>query len=250
VAWFSANTWAEGSIYGNAQFAFSWDELIEGKKIYWVEVMRDYSPPAYRFLITGAKPYNLRRITPYDPTTDEGPLRIVKGKWYWNGSFTSEFMIDANVNLRRCQNVTFVGHHPNICRLHGSSCSDRHRPYFSSGAQVLAYAISTDMHYISKRFLSKDPKGQPEIGYVVRDSLEYLLQELAEDNQFGGPLKVMVARSAALKGALSLYGSGLADDARDLASLFNTFGRLKRSLEEMAKDYFQMKDLTIQISTD
>jgi hypothetical protein len=245
VAWFSANTWNQGSIYGNVQFAFSWDELIEGKNIYWVEVMTAYNPSAYRFLITAAKPHNLRRITPYDPTTDEGPLRKIKGRWYWNGRFTSEFMIDMNVTLRGCQEVTFIKHSLHICRLHGPQCSGRARPYFSSGAQVLAYVISNDMTYISKRFLAEKPRGRYYIDYVVQDSLECLLMELAEDNKFGGPLKAMESRAAALKGALSLYGVGLADDARQLINLFNSFIGLKRSLEEMTNDYLKVTDLTI-----
>src|SRR5690348_7334233 len=28
VAWLSANSWSNGSIYGNVQFTFSWNELI------------------------------------------------------------------------------------------------------------------------------------------------------------------------------------------------------------------------------
>jgi hypothetical protein len=48
----SANTWGPGSIYGTVEFQFSWSDLIVDRKIYWVEGMDDYSPPAYRLLLT------------------------------------------------------------------------------------------------------------------------------------------------------------------------------------------------------
>jgi hypothetical protein len=47
VAWVSANTWAWGSMYGTVEFQFSWADLIEWfPRVYWVEEMPDYRPPA------------------------------------------------------------------------------------------------------------------------------------------------------------------------------------------------------------
>ncbi len=48
VTWVSANTWAWGSIYGTVEFRFNWKQLIERKKIYWVEAITTYRPDACR----------------------------------------------------------------------------------------------------------------------------------------------------------------------------------------------------------
>ena len=42
VSWLSANTWANGSIYGNVQFTFDWRRIVKGRHVYWVEAMTDY----------------------------------------------------------------------------------------------------------------------------------------------------------------------------------------------------------------
>jgi len=52
VNWLSPNYWHRGSRYGNVQFSFDFSQLIEGKRFYWVEVMRKYRPKACRILIT------------------------------------------------------------------------------------------------------------------------------------------------------------------------------------------------------
>lgn len=101
VTWVSANTWGPGSIYGNVQFSFAWSDLIRDRRVYWVEAMPDYSPRAYRLLLTDRDLSASRHVTPYDPASDEGPLRERDGVWYWNGNYTSEFMIDADLPLHR-----------------------------------------------------------------------------------------------------------------------------------------------------
>jgi hypothetical protein len=52
VTWLSANTWNDGSIYGNVQFSFDWTSVIERQRFYWVEAMTGYSPHAFRILVT------------------------------------------------------------------------------------------------------------------------------------------------------------------------------------------------------
>lgn len=36
VTWLSANTWVNGSIYGNVQFTFDWRRIVENRRVYWV----------------------------------------------------------------------------------------------------------------------------------------------------------------------------------------------------------------------
>jgi hypothetical protein len=109
VCWVSANAWAPGSIYGTVEFSFKWLDVIEGKKVYWVEAMTQYSPPAYRFLLTRDD------HTDYDPKTEDGPLRKRGKEWYWNGDYCAEFMIEEDLPLDLCRTVNFLRHHPNLC---------------------------------------------------------------------------------------------------------------------------------------
>jgi hypothetical protein len=110
VSWVSANTWAFGSIYGTVEFKFSWADLIANQNIYWVEAMTNYKPNAYRLLLSK------RNITSgvvrrYNPEADDGPLRFKDAKYYWNGDYTSEFMIEDDLSLDRCNGVSFIAHH-------------------------------------------------------------------------------------------------------------------------------------------
>ena len=102
VTWLSANTWALGSIYGNVQFAFPWNDRIFKRRCYWVEVMKGYRPHAYRILLTDRDLSGSKHVLKYDPECDRGPLRLRDGNWYWNNQFTSEFMIEDDVDLDDC----------------------------------------------------------------------------------------------------------------------------------------------------
>src|SRR5215204_3634492 len=110
VVWLSANTWANGSVYGTVTFEFSWADIIEGQNIYWVEAIKDYNPTAFRFLLS-KRDVTSRHIEPYDPRRDDGPLRFRDGKWFRAGNLTSEFM----VSLDRSTALDFVNHHPRYC---------------------------------------------------------------------------------------------------------------------------------------
>jgi hypothetical protein len=118
----SGNTWGPGSIYGTVEFQFSWADLVKGQNIYWVEAM-NYRPNAYRLLLT---PRRIEKdlVVPYDPAKDEGPLRLRDGNYYWNGAYTSEFMIEDDLALSKCTGLDFVSHNPQICRPFGKECSE------------------------------------------------------------------------------------------------------------------------------
>lgn len=111
VTWLSANTWANGSIYGNVQFSFSWANQVANRRFYWVEAMHSYKIPAYRILITDRDLSESKYVKPYDPLTDEGPLREGAGVWYWNGACTSEFLIERDIFLEQCTGFDFITHH-------------------------------------------------------------------------------------------------------------------------------------------
>jgi len=148
VAWASANTWTDGSLYGTVEFQFSWAEIVErNPHIYWVEAMTDYSPTAFRFLLSDRE-ITSRQLQPYDPRRDDGPLRMRDGKWYRRGNMTSEFMITADLRLRRCIGIDFVKHHHRHCSLYGSSCPDINRqpqPHRTGGMLLATCSPTTSI---------------------------------------------------------------------------------------------------------
>jgi hypothetical protein len=154
VCWLSANYWTPGSIYGTVEFAFRWEDIIRDRDVYWVEVM-DYPNPAYRFLITDRDLSDSNLIQPYDPETARGPLRLRDGIWYWNGQYTSEFMVDADLPLRRCVEIKTITHRRDRCRLHPSSCAEADRSTWSTGAQTLAYVIARNLTGVRRCFMHR-----------------------------------------------------------------------------------------------
>ena len=111
VTWLSANTWGLGSIYGNVQFAFPWKRQIRKRHCYWVEVMTGYRPRAYRILLSDRDLSESKYVREYDPASNRGPLRERGGAWYWNNQFTSEFMVEADIDLDQCTGFDFISHH-------------------------------------------------------------------------------------------------------------------------------------------
>ncbi len=162
VTWLSANSWAWGSIYGNVEFSFSWKKIAANKNFYWVEDMRSYHPWAYRTSLTDRE-INSKFVQTYDPETDKGPLRKKDGVWYWNGEYTSEFMLERDVSLEECTTFNFVSHHPQYCNLNGSGCEHLgYAPHRIAG-RVMATILGNDLHAIDHVLLFAVETLEPEV---------------------------------------------------------------------------------------
>jgi hypothetical protein len=89
VVWLSPNDWgnAGGFRYGNVAFELKWEDVIAGKRFYWVGAM-NYSPTACRILITDQdRDAQLKR---YDPPAGDGPWwhDAARGEHYWHGDYS------------------------------------------------------------------------------------------------------------------------------------------------------------------
>lgn len=248
VTWLSANTWAYGSLYGNVQFSLSWADLIAKKRFYWVEAMPTYSPPAYRILITDRDLSQSKYVQAYDPISDKGPLRKRGAAWYWNGDYTSEFMIERDILLDECTGFDFITHHDRFCSLHGSGCkflgSEPHR----AGGRVLAFILGNALHSID-HLLKKPSCYDPdrELSDAVDTGISGIMRALAaKDDRFGGAMRLESSRKAALRGALSLYGSGQIPAARELVSLLKSKNIFKMGLTEIVNEHFDISGWTIE----
>jgi hypothetical protein len=246
VTWVSANTWGPGSIYGNVQFAYRWSDIIDGRQCYWVEEMPDYSPPAYRLLLTDRDLTGSRHVTPYDPSADKGPLRERDGVWYWNGDYTSEFMIEDDLRLRDCIGFDFIMHRPDICRLHRGSCPDRTAPTYRTGGRVLAFLLGNELHVLDR--VLKVPSGMADrtLSDAVDTGADGIIRALGNKaDRFGGAIKAEASRQAILRGALALYGADQKDSAHELIALLNSKRVFEDALEEVVNVHFRTTDWTI-----
>jgi hypothetical protein len=235
VSWVSANTWANGSIYGTVEFQFTWADLVAGQNIYWVEAM-DYRPPAYRLLLS-KRDIRPGLIEPYDPVTDEGPLRLKDGKYYWNYAFTSEFMIEDDLSLDRCTGLNFVQHHEEYCRPFRNVCEDRKKqPSFQqTGGRMLSFVLGSGLHVLDKHFRPPEPK-QPFIKLDI--AYEGLERSLRAQVKFGGPISADRGCQDVVRGSLALYGMDQADQARKLLALISSEDNFTGALKAIVRAHF------------
>ncbi len=246
VTWLSANTWAPGSIYGNVQFAFPWAKQIRKRHCYWVEAMSAYRPHAYRILFTDRDLSESKHVREYDPSSNKGPLRENKGKWYWNGNYTSEFMVESDISLEDCTGFDFISHNSTYCRPNGSECPDFHTSTGKVGGRVMAFMLGNGLHSID-HVLNQPSECEPErpLSRAVDRGIGGICLALGKKDRFGGPVKSESSRKAVLRGALALYGYGKTAAAKELVALLNSQSTFERALTEVVNNHFGVKNYTV-----
>ena len=232
VVWTSANYWHNGSIYGSARFGFKWKKLVRERNIYWVED-RDYSNPAYRLLITERDLSNDKRLQAYDPETDDGPLRKVDGTWYWNGRYTSEFMIDQDLALAKVASFDFVGHAK--CR-ESRSCDEEKNGYQASGGQIMSFILGNGIHSLDK-VMSDDGDLTSEANSTLISVYRALLPK---GRKFDGVLRKTSSVTAVIRGSLALHGSGQRSEAMKLTATIKDEGVFEKGLEKIVRSHFDL----------
>ena len=247
VTWLSANTWMYGSIYGNVQFSFPWDKEIHKRRCYWVEAMENYNPHAYRILFTDRDMSGSTHLREYDPTSSRGPLRKHDGEWFWNGKYTSEFMVESDIDLNQCIGFDFVKHHPTYCRPDASSCNDLNTSARKTGGSMMAFLLGHSLHSID-HVLKQRPKSDKT--RMLSDTLDVGVEGIRQalgmkKERFGGPIKLDTSRKAVLRGALALYGSGQLAAARKLVALLKSADIFETALVEIVNEHFKTKSWTL-----
>ena len=243
VTWLSANMWVEGSIYGNVCFAFDWAKIIEDRQVYWVEAMTDYKPHAYRFLLTDRDMSGSKYVVPYDPESDRGPLRKQKSNWYWNDNYTSEFMLEVGVFLRDCTGLSFVSHHPSICRLDRSGCAHKSTSRERSAGQVLAFLLSSNLHAVDQALLRERQDGTRSLTSEAENGVTGIWRAFARKKErFCGVIKKATSRKSVLRGALALYSTEQDQAAKDLVSLLHSQEVFEKAFIEIIEEHFNLDD--------
>jgi hypothetical protein len=235
VAWVSANTWVNGSIYGTVEFQFTWADLVGGQNIYWVEAM-NYRPNAYRLLLS-KRVISAGIIIAYDPANDEGPLRLKDGKYYWNHEFTSEFMIEDDLSLDRCTGLNFVTHHEQYCRPFGDGCEDRKNQPTSqrTGGRILSFILAKGLHVLDQHL---KPPGTNEWFSGLNLAYDGLKRSLSAQVKFAGPISLEHNCQNIVRGSLALYGADQVDQARKLLALISSEEHFTRALKAIVRTHF------------
>jgi hypothetical protein len=241
VVWLSANSWAFGSIYGTVEFRFDWNTLVEGNKVYWVEAMTQYKPAAYRFLLSSRDPaeFGSGLIEPYDATKDDGPLRKSGDKWYWNGNFTSEFMVDNDLHLREATGLDFVSHNQQFCSIHGNTCAERKEnpTRDKTGGRILAYLLAHEIRVLNKHLKPEEGKRNQ-----LLDTAFSGLHAALSQSDFGGPLHVAASCDKVVTGALALYGMDQLESTLELLTLLKSADGFNKALVGIVQRHFGIPD--------
>ncbi len=248
VTWLSANTWHNGSIYGNVQFSFDWKKQATDRQFFWVEAMPQYSPHAYRILVTDRDLSKSKHVQPYDPAATKGPLREYNGTWYWNGDYTSEFMVEADISLDKCTGIDFITHHHERCRPHKSACKDRGRPTHHPAGKIIAFILGHDLHSVDH--VLEQPsiwRSESPLNASFDSGIDGILRVFGgKADKFGGAISLPKSRKAVVKGALALYGSGQTKAAQDLAALLKSESIFRTALTEIVHEHFEINDWEIE----
>lgn len=237
VAWLSPNHWSNGSLYGNVEFRFDWRRLLAGKKLFWVEAMETYNPPAFRILITEKHAFEF--LQPYPAEERGGPVFYdsQSDAWYWNGQFTGEFMIDADLQLEHCTGVRFCNHHPSICRKDGASCSDLGQTRDAAGVRLLALAMGTNV----VRSSSRNGQFFMESGELEWHASKCIRQILKLQHKCAFSGHVIAGDNAAVPLASAILERvGRGHDPCRLASLFKAASEVEISLRKRIAKAFGM----------
>lgn len=239
VVWLSANTWSYGSIYGTVQFTFPWKELIKGKRFYWVEAM-PYQNAAYRILISDKDVSHLKFLTPYDPSTDKGPIRERNDTWYWNHKYTSEFMVDSDLKLSDCISFKGIAHKRDGCRIYGGNCPEREVLHFITSGRMLAFLMSSGNHAVDPALRVAPPRSSKTFSYDFENAVSGIWFALVQnkDTRFEGGIKRPEESKSIVRGALALFGADQPGEARELVSLLKDEATFQVALEAIVNDHF------------
>ena len=249
VSWFSPNTWHAGYRYGNVQFRFDFDQLVAGKRYYWVEAI-SYEIKALRILITDVD--RDAQLQAYDPSAREGPWWFDKqsGHHYFNGEYCLEFMVEAPVSLDMLTDFDFVKHHREWCSVHRNAprrCGELNAEEWQGGAWLLTRAVATGIDLSRLRGLFVLENGRAH--HKLEGPLRTFLRKFNRTCFSGTITEDSVEAEAVIRAVMSAYSFGHPDEAQVLAALFasdTNFSRSAARIMSEAVEFESWKTLSIE----
>lgn len=223
VSWLSPNYWSVGFRYGNIKFEFDFNQLIKGKRFYWVESIA-YKIPACRILVTDEN--HDASLEKYDPKSKDGPWwhDITNDKHYFNGNYCLEFMFECSINLTNLKKIDFVDHHSHYCSIHRMSppcCSELGFNASKGGAMFITRAVASgfSLEELTSYFIGHNNRPN----FILENAFSELYRRVLRNTLFNGVIKAQSEEGHAVAhGICSAFSFHQIDIAKKLASLFET----------------------------
>jgi hypothetical protein len=233
VVYVTPKSWGDGSIYGSFCFEMPWAELAKGRHLYWVEENVNVQNPISRFLLSWDGASRLP-VTPYDPESDDGPLRRVGGRWFWLSTIVPEIVVDDPIFTINMTQLSFDLHRDGYCHPRRWSCSER-GPGGSSDAQTSFLARMLADPRIEMQDLLVRGEG---FTHGVMGPLMTLDRRLCLKQAWGGPIVDDVRATDAITAACLAYHHGERERAKRLMGLIDTEARAERLFLEVIRGRF------------
>lgn len=240
VSWVSPNSWADGSIYGNISFEYSWDDLIKDKDFYWVEDFKKYNPPAYRILITENDYSNSELVTPYSVEDGNGPIYFDGENWYRNGHYTGEFLIDQNLHINSCHEIKFEDHNDRFCAKSGSSCNDIKLSKHKAGSRFMANIIGRNIKYVRDLFWEKSTNKRRRT-FQAQGAIYYIFLLLEKRSSTKKSKLTSTKKHHLFKACLCALSESNKDFLDTIVPMLGTKDDLFEVLKEVIEQYFEYK---------
>jgi hypothetical protein len=216
--------------------------IIDGKRYYWVEVMEKYNPPALRILIT-SKDYS-EKLSEYNPKKPDGPWWYSEEdrKHYWNNNYCIEFMIEENLFLADCGEVSFVDHHATFCNINYRTCLDKGLGKDRAASFLFSRlaAEDSDIEYFN---LGEDRNGVIIPNRYLRSAYAWIVLTLTKDFTAIGSVSTGDDIADSLVRSIMLF-FGIRDFERSkkLAQLFKNEAELRVTIAKTLSRTFKIPD--------
>ena len=241
VNWLSPNEWFPGYRYGNIRFRYDFQQLMEGKKMYWVEAMTSYNPTALRLLLS-KKDYTDYELIEYRPRIDDGPLRYKNKEWLMDSRFTYEIMVDEPLYISECKSIDFVKHHEHMCCI-GSACPDSHPSQKRAAIRFLGLLISRSKTLYTRYFL-KTSNGKKNTGEFT-EAIQTILN-WTDKLQFRRTFRSLSheQKLTVLEPFFTYIGDGQLQKFKDCITLLNSKEEFQELFFQLLQQKLGIKDFT------
>ncbi|MFH1974387.1 MAG: hypothetical protein ABIJ52_02350 [Pseudomonadota bacterium] len=237
VSWVSPNTWANGSIYGNISFEYIWDDLIEGKNFYWVEDFKEYNPPAYRLLITEKDYSDSKLVISYPVEDRDGPIYFDGNKWYRNGYYTGEFLIDQDLDIDLCYEIDFVNHHKQFCSKSDNLCSDIKLSNQVAGSKFLANIIGRELTQLHDLFWDKSTKDK-KLTFQAQSAINSIFLLFQKRCSQKSTKLSQKKKHYLIKACLCAFSEGNKDFLDNIVSMIGNEEEIENTLQQVVEHFF------------
>ncbi len=201
VVWTSPNTWVDGSLYGNVSLEIPAQAALEGRLLYFVEVMA-FGVTAIRVLASSRPIRGLGE--PFDPAVLGSALyRGPDSRWWRHDDFNVEIMLADDLPLDRCESMNFVHHHRRYCGKSRHDCPQLGRDALDAGKEFLAYVLGRRVG-LTAGLLSRNERDENQCFAAV--SLQRALLPLVPPGDFADPLDQ--DKEDLMRATLLCYGLG------------------------------------------